>query len=133
MAIGTGALAAELAREVEEEMAPYSPKDLAEDWEFKIIRSPWAIFKDPERLKVVIDEEKQGGWILVEKFDDSRLRLKRPVGAKVVQGDFADGYDPYRTTIHGSLGSRGCAIPLAVFVVVVCALILFFFLFLAAR
>ena len=47
---------------------------------------------------------------LVEKFDDCRIRLKRPAGAKVIQGDFADRYDPYRTSIGMSQGALLMAI-----------------------
>jgi hypothetical protein len=85
-------------------MTPYSTHDLAEGWEFKILRANFATFRDPRRLKAVLDEEKQGGWVLVEKFDDYRIRLKRAAGTKSVQGDFADHYDPYRTTIGASQG-----------------------------
>jgi hypothetical protein len=91
-------------------MTPYSPKDLAEEWEFKILRSNFAAFRKPEKLQAVLDEEKRGGWMLVEKFDDSRIRLKRPAGAKLSPGDFADGYDPYRTTVGVSQGRLAVAI-----------------------
>jgi hypothetical protein len=93
-----------MLRQEEEEMTPYTPKYLAEDWEFKILRSNLATFRNQEKLRAVLEEEKRGGWVLVEKFDDQRIRLKRPAGTKVVQGDFADGYDPYRTTVGISPG-----------------------------
>ncbi len=96
------AAAAELMRREEEEMTPYNAKDLAEGWEFKIMRSPFGSFRTPEKLRAVLEEEKKGGWVLVEKFDDTRIRLKRPAGAKVMEADFADGYDPYRTTVAAS-------------------------------
>jgi len=103
-AAAAAAAAAEMQRQEEEEMTPYTPKDLAEDWEFKILRSNFATFRNPEKLRTVLDQEKRGGWVLVEKFDDQRIRLKRPTGTKVMQGDFADGYDPYRTTVGVSQG-----------------------------
>ena len=107
MSIGTAAAAgaaaaamAELLRQEEEEMTPYSDKDLAEGWEFKIVRSTSAAFRKPEQLRAVLaEEEKKGGWVLVEKFDDSRIRLKRPAGTKMVERDFEDGYDPYRSMV----------------------------------
>jgi hypothetical protein len=97
-AIIAAAAAAERLRqqEEEEEMTGYVPKDLAEGWEFKIMRGD---FRRPERLRAILEEEKRGGWVLLEKFDDSRIRLKRPAGTKIVEGDFADGYDPYRTHV----------------------------------
>ena len=108
MSIGAAAVvaaAAETQRREEEEMTPYNTKDLAEGWEFKILRSNLTAFRNPEKLRAVLDEEKRGGWTLVEKFDDQRIRLKRPAATKVTQGDFADGYDPYRTTVGVSQGA----------------------------
>jgi hypothetical protein len=101
-AAAAAAAAAEMQRQEEEEMTPYGTKDLAEDWEFKILRSNFGTFRNPEKLRAILDQEKRGGWMLVEKFDDQRIRLKRPAGTKVVQGDLADGYDPYRTTVGAS-------------------------------
>jgi hypothetical protein len=40
--------------------------------------------------------------MLVEKFDDCRVRLKRRPGTKMVSGELADHYDPYRTTVGTS-------------------------------
>ena len=99
------AAAAEMQRQEEEEMTSYSPKELAEDWEFKILRSNFGTFRNPEKLRAVLDEESRGGWMLVEKFDDCRIRLKRPAGFKVIQGDFEHRYDPYRTTFGMSQGA----------------------------
>lgn len=98
---GSAAAAAHQARlrQEEEEMTPYSPRDLAEDedWEFKILRSSSAAFKNPERLHAVLNEEARAGWMLVEKFDNSRLRLKRPTSARQLDGKLE--FDPYRTYI----------------------------------
>lgn len=102
-ATAAAAIAAQMARE-EQEMTPYSPSDLAEGWEFKILRSGTSRFRDPAKLRAALDEEARGGWVLVEKFDNCRIRLKRPASAKAVQGDFADDYDPYRTTVGSSRG-----------------------------
>jgi hypothetical protein len=109
MSTGAGAAAAaaayaELQRQEEEEMTPYSAKDLDDGWEFKILRSNLGAFRNQEKLRAILDEEKRGGWTLVEKFDDQRIRLKRPAGAKQAQGELADGYDPYRTTVGAAQG-----------------------------
>ena len=109
-AAAAAAAAAEMQRREEEEMTLYSANDLSEGWEFKIIRSNFATFRDPGKLRAVLDEEKRGGWTLVEKFDDQRLRLKRPIGTKVAQGDFSDHYDPYRTTVGMSQGALALTI-----------------------
>ena len=74
-------------------------------------------------MRAVLEEEKRGGWTLVEKFDDSRVRLKRPTGTKVVEDDLADGYDPYRTTV-GPSGGMIVLIVLLVFGFLTMALIL---------
>ncbi|SIN80201.1 hypothetical protein SAMN05444166_0946 [Singulisphaera sp. GP187] len=100
------AIAAEMMRREEEEMTPYNPGELAEGWEFKILRANTARFRNPAKFRAVLDEERRGGWVLVEKFDDYRIRLKRPASTKLIQGDFGDSYDPYRTTVgmtHGAL------------------------------
>jgi hypothetical protein len=135
MSVGAGAAgasaaaaAAELQRQEEEEMTPYSTKDLDEGWEFKIVRSNFGTFRSQEKLRAVLEEEKKGGWVLVEKFDDQRIRLKRPAGAKAGQGELADGYDPYRTTVGNAhyalvLAAVGFAAALAFGIIVFAALL----------
>jgi hypothetical protein len=78
-------------------MTPYTPQDLAENWEFKILRSATGAFRNPDRLRAVLAEEQRAGWTLVEKFDDSRLRLKRP--ARAQRDDGALDFDPRRTWV----------------------------------
>ena len=99
--MSAGAAAASAAarrqRQEEEEMTAYSEKDLAEGWEFKILRSNMNAFRKPENLKKYLEEESRAGWVLVEKFDDNRLRLKRPASAR--RGDAALNFDPYRTQV----------------------------------
>jgi hypothetical protein len=117
-AAGAAAAQAEMQRQEEEEMTPYNAKDLDEGWEFKILRSNFSSFRNPEKLRAILEEEKRGGWTLVEKFDDQRIRLKRPASAKQIQGELADGYDPYRTTV--GMGQNGVAVAMiAVFATVV--------------
>src|SRR5436309_2455427 len=84
MSGGAAAAAAAEARrrQEEEEMTSYSENDLSEGWEFKILRSNMNAFRKPENLKMYLEEEGRAGWILVEKFDDKRLRLKRPASAR---------------------------------------------------
>ena len=90
------AVAAQRRREEEEEhMTPYTPRDLAENWEFKILRSATGAFKDPAVMQRYLAEEAQAGWTLVEKFDNSRVRLKRPAKARELDGKLR--IDPYRT------------------------------------
>ena len=96
--MSTAAAAAQRRREEEEEhMTPYTPRDLAENWEFKILRSATGAFKDPAVMQRYLAEEAQAGWTLVEKFDNSRIRLKRPAAAR--QQDAQCTFDPYRTRV----------------------------------
>jgi hypothetical protein len=102
-ATAAAAVAAEQQRQMqqeEEEMTTYSPQDLAQDWEFKILRSATNAFKKPEQLRQCLEAEAQAGWVLVEKFDDSRVRLKRPIAARDRDGKV--GIDPYRTYVGPS-------------------------------
>ena len=89
------AAAAEAARqrEEEEEMTSYPRLNPAE-WEFKILRSATSTFRTPEKLRMALAEEAHAGWTLLEKFDDSRIRLKRPIFAR--QNDHQLDFDPYR-------------------------------------
>jgi hypothetical protein len=97
-AAAAAAAAARRRREEEEEhMTPYTPRDLAESWEFKILRSATGAFKDPAAMQRYLAEEAQAGWTLVEKFDNSRIRLKRPAAAR--QQDAQCTFDPYRTSV----------------------------------
>jgi hypothetical protein len=97
-AAASAAAAAERARQLaqeEEEMTPYSATELAQDWEFKIVRSAMGRFGNPAFLQQVLAEEARAGWVLVEKFDASRIRLKRPAAARERDGKL--DFDPYRT------------------------------------
>jgi len=78
-------------------MTGYTPQDLAEGWEFKIVRSSTGAFRTPAFLRTVLDEEQRAGWTLVEKFDDGRIRLKRPASARA--NDAALGSDAYRAHV----------------------------------
>jgi hypothetical protein len=96
----------------EEEMTSYTPQELAEGWEFKIVRSSTGAFKTPAFLRAVLDEEQRTGWILVEKFDNGRIRLKRPTSARA--NDSMLGSDAYRTHVGMSEVNFGLCIVAAV-------------------
>lgn len=83
-------------------MTGYTATDLDDGWEFKILRSATGAFKKPEFLQRALEEEGRAGWVMIEKFDSQRVRLKRPAAAK--SGDAALGFDPYRTTVGISEG-----------------------------
>jgi hypothetical protein len=83
-------------REEEEEMTSYGDPDFS-NWEFKILRSVRQTFKNPEKLREILAEEGLAGWSLVEKFDNTRIRLKRPITAKAKDSGLA--FDPYRSYV----------------------------------
>ena len=78
-------------------MTKYTEDDLGNNWEFKIVRSDSAAFRKPEVLRKVIEEETRAGWVMLEKFDDSRIRFKRPRSARSRDVLLPPGIDPYRT------------------------------------
>jgi hypothetical protein len=112
-------------------MTPYSSKDLAEDWEFKILRSVSGKFRDPVWLHAALQEEACAGWVLVEKFDDSRVRLKRPASARA--GDAALGFDPRRTWVGISQTRYAILIVLAVLAGTAALIAILFVIFAGAR
>ncbi len=100
MANGSAAAAAAAQRRMlkeEEEMTNYSAQDLAGEWEFKIVRANTGVFRNPAELEKLVKEEALAGWILLEKFDNSRIRFKRPVSARRDDYRLPQGVDPYRT------------------------------------
>jgi hypothetical protein len=105
-AIAAAAAAAVRKRE-EEEMTPYSPQDLSDNWQFKILQSPFGRFQNPEYLQYALDEEARAGWVLVEKFDNNRIRLKRPASAAQLDGKL--DFDPFRTSVGAKSQGIGTA------------------------
>ena len=113
---GAAAAAAAIARmhREEEDMTKYGDTDLNEGWEFKILRSNTAAFKDPEKLRIFLEEEAQAGWLLVEKFDNARVRLKRPQSANA--RDHTLDFDPYRSYVGMSQGAIVAIVLACIFV-----------------
>ncbi len=96
-AAGAAAAAAAMEaqrREEEERLTNYTKEDLTEGWEFKIVRSNFSLKND--RFRSLCEEEAQNGWELVEKFDSTRVRFKRPISAR--EQDKYATIDPYRTS-----------------------------------
>ena len=114
---GAGA-AAEKRRQIlfaeeEEDMAQYTRDDLQKDWEFKIVRSGTDAFRKPEALNKLIEEETQAGWVMLEKFDDNRVRFKRPRSARAKDAFLPDDVDPYRTQYGAYNAQRAVVLGLA--------------------
>lgn len=95
-------------------MTEYTPEELASGWEFKIVRSATGAFKRPEFLNQVLEEEERVAWVLVEKFDNSRIRLKRPIAARANDG--TSGVDAYRSHVGISELALGVRIVVAMLV-----------------
>jgi hypothetical protein len=110
----------------EEEMTRYTDNELTEDFEFKIVRSATGAFKKRENVEQVIAEEATAGWKFVEKFDDNRMRFKRPSSARRNDFGLPAGVDPYRTTYGMSEGGLAAIIVGVVFTAIgVLMLVLF--------
>lgn len=96
-------------------MSGYSPEELAAGWEFKIVRSATGSFRRPEILAQVLEEERRHGWTLVEKFDNSRVRLKRPASSRA--GDAALDAGAYRSYVGMSETALAVTIVASILVV----------------
>ena len=101
-ATAAAAAAAEKRRQMmfaeeEEDMTRYTQDDLGNDWEFKIVRSESAAFRKPEVLKRLLEEEARAGWVMLEKFDNRRVRFKRPRSTRNRDALLPPGVDAYRT------------------------------------
>ncbi len=95
-------------REEEEQMTAYGSRDVAEGWEFKILRSAWGAFANPDKLKAILEDEGRAGWILVEKFDNNRIRLKRPTSS--AKNDGLLDFDAYRSYVGMSEAKKALSI-----------------------
>ena len=81
------------------EVMQYSPEDLDEGWEFKVVRGGPDAFSARQSLDHLMAQESRAGWIMLEKLDDSRVRFKRPAAAKQHDTSLPAGIDPYRTDL----------------------------------
>jgi hypothetical protein len=118
MAAAAAAAAAAAKRQMEEEeeqMTSYTREELENDWEFKIVRAQANPFGKPATFQKLVEEEARAGWQLVEKFDNSRVRFKRPRSARQRDAQLPAGVDPYRVNYGISEGAMVAVVLLAVF------------------
>jgi hypothetical protein len=108
--------------EEEEQMTPYDSRNLAEDWEFKILRSLSGEFRKPERLAQILEQEAKAGWILVEKFDNQRVRLKRRAEAR--KFDRQLDFDAYRSYVGATKTNVAILVVAMVFAAVLAVALL---------
>jgi hypothetical protein len=89
----------------EERMTRYSDEELDGEWEFKIVRSEFPVFRNRNKLAQVVEEEALAGWQMLEKLDDNRIRFKRHVSNRRRDEMLPQQVDPYRTQIGGLGGA----------------------------
>ena len=66
-------------REQEEEATTgYSAQELADGWEFKIVRSATSGFKRPDFLTQVLEEERRAGWTLLRSSTTAACASSAP-------------------------------------------------------
>jgi hypothetical protein len=94
----------------EEEMTKYTNEDLEQNWEFKIVRAYFPVFRKPEVFQSLLEEEALAGWELVEKLDDQRIRFKRRKQARRNDAALPFGIDPYRTQYGRNTNTTGIVI-----------------------
>lgn len=85
----------------EEKMTSYDQDD-KKKWEYKIVRSESGAFSNPNVMAALIEEETLASWEMLEKFDNRRIRFRRPVEARKRDALLPDHVDPYRTNYGSS-------------------------------
>jgi hypothetical protein len=96
----------------EEEMTKYTSEDLDQNWEFKIVRASYPVFRKPGVFQVLLEEEALAGWELVEKLDDRRIRFKRRKEVRRKDATLPPGIDPYRTQYGTNTNTIGIVVGL---------------------
>lgn len=106
----------EFAYEAAELLTSYSEAELDNNWQFKIVTGN---FSTAENVRTVIQEQSTWGWTFVEKFDNNRIRFKRP--ASEVEKDAKRSGDPYGS--RSLQAAQGCVLLIAAWVSVVACVI----------
>ena len=88
-------------------MTGYAPDDLSGNWQFKIVKGT---FKTRQQIEAVEHEQAEFGWVLVEIFDQNRIRFKRPV-SEAEKDSYREG-NPYSTVSKAS--GPGCGASLLI-------------------
>ncbi len=109
-AAGAAAHHNHLRLEEEELMTGYGHDD--EGWEYKILRSHFGAFKTDDAVLQACAQESANGWELLEVFDRGRLRFRRRVEERSLDGRRHTGIPVYRTLYRG--GGGGLAVALVI-------------------
>jgi len=107
-----------LLQNEEEQLTVYKDNDM-DGWEFKIVRASTRRFKTAEAVRKLCEEEKQAGWEMIEKFDDSRIRFKRRTDRR--QNSQTGGIDPYRTQV--GIDERGMVLIIVACIAIVAGIV----------
>jgi hypothetical protein len=95
--------AASKKRDEEEEertMLEQLRRDAPEErYEYKILRSYFFAFGNPERRRAILEQEARAGWEMVAKLDDARVIMRRPRSAREADAVLPPGVDPFRTEV----------------------------------
>ena len=118
------ALAAQRAMFKEEEMTHYGDDALSGDWEFKIVRASAGKFRDREEFENLLEQEKEFGWVLLEKLDNSRVRFKRHIKERSRDRMAGVERDPYRSIYGSSSTRRAVLISIGIGLVVITFIVL---------
>ena len=93
-------------------MTGYGADETSGQWQFKIVRGT---FKTAQQVEAVQQEQGEYGWILVEIFDQHRIRFKRHV-SETSKDQYREG-NPYATLSKAS--GPGCGAAMVLLAVVV--------------
>ncbi|QIZ69523.1 hypothetical protein [Oxynema aestuarii] len=75
------------------------------EWEYKIVRANFDLFRNPDIFHQLCEEESQAGWVLLEKLDDRRVRFKRALVWRKMLKEDGLPFDPYRVHYGPSMGT----------------------------
>jgi len=95
----------------EDKMTKYNEAN-SEKYEYKIVRSESGAFRKADVFADLVEDEALAGWEMLEKFDNRRIRFRRPVEARKRDHMLPDYVDPYRTNYGGSLTRMGISVAL---------------------
>jgi hypothetical protein len=109
MAAQHAAAEREKSRRLEEEecMTGYTSDETSGQWQFKIVRGS---FKTAQAVEAVQQEQAEYGWILVEVFDQTRIRFKRHV-SEAGKDSYREG-NPFATVSKAAGPGCGAAMIL---------------------
>jgi hypothetical protein len=74
----------------------YADPGFQEQWEYKVVFARNGEFAFAEHIRRLMEQEAPDGWVLIEKYNDTHIRLGRPI-SRAWQISLPRRADPYRT------------------------------------